>query len=135
MSLLDSIKEHEGFSKTVYNDSLNIPTIGYGFAIKDLELSEEICEKILLEKLQDLIVRVGKKFPWWSKASEPIRDVVVELCYQLGVTGFSRFKKTIDHLENRRYAKAATEMLDSKWARSDSPKRALAMSKIVKEQE
>ena len=105
------------------------------FAIKDLELSEEICEKILLEKLQDLIVRVGKKFPWWSKAPEPIRDVVVELCYQLGVTGFSRFKKTIDHLENRRYAKAATEMLDSKWARSDSPNRALAMSKIVKEQE
>ena len=38
MSLIESIKEHEGYVGVVYKDSLGIDTIGYGFAIKDLEL-------------------------------------------------------------------------------------------------
>ena len=56
---------------------------------------------------------------------------MVEMCYQLGVSGFSKFKKTIDHLENKRYGKASAEMLDSKWARQ-TPNRALELSNIIK---
>ena len=41
MCLINSIKEHEGFVAIVYKDSLGIDTIGYGFAIKDLELDPE----------------------------------------------------------------------------------------------
>ena len=47
MSLIDSIKQHEGYVGIVYKDSLGIDTIGYGFAIKDLELDEDICDIIL----------------------------------------------------------------------------------------
>ena len=39
--LIDSIKKHEGYVGIVYKDSLGIDTIGYGFAIKDLELDED----------------------------------------------------------------------------------------------
>ena len=60
--LLESIKRHEGFRDRVYDDSLGIPTIGFGFAIKDLVLDEDIAEKILLRKLEDLMLRVNKKF-------------------------------------------------------------------------
>ena len=129
--LLESIKRHEGFRDRVYDDSLGIPTIGFGFAIKDLVLDEDIAEKILLRKLEDLMLRVNKKFSWWSKSPDIVRDVVMEMCYQLGVSGFSKFKKTIDHLENRRYGKASAEMLDSKWAKQ-TPNRALELSNIIK---
>ena len=43
-NLLKSIKHHEGFVDHVYDDSLGIPTIGYGFAIKDLVLEEDLCD-------------------------------------------------------------------------------------------
>ena len=129
--LLESIKRHEGFRDRVYDDSLGIPTIGFGFAIKDLVLDEDIAEKILLRKLEDLMLRVNKKFSWWSKSPDIVRDVVMGMCYQLGVSGFSKFKKTIDHLENRRYGKASAEMLDSKWAKQ-TPNRALELSNIIK---
>ena len=53
MGLRESIKENEGYVGIVYKDSLGIDTIGYGFAIKDLELDKDICDIILERKLKD----------------------------------------------------------------------------------
>ena len=134
MSLLDRIKHHEGFRAKVYQCTEGYDTIGYGFAIKDLELNEDISEMILMQKLDNLMTRIGKTFVWWRSADSTVKDVVVEMCYQLGVSGFSKFKKTIDHLENKRYSKASAEMLDSRWAKQ-TPNRALELSNLIKELE
>ena len=131
MALLDRIKHHEGFRSKVYKCTEGYDTIGYGFAIKDLELDEDISEMILMQKLDNLMTRIGKTFVWWRSADSTVKDVVVEMCYQLGVSGFSKFKKTIDHLENKRYGKASVEMLDSKWSRQ-TPNRALELSNLIK---
>ena len=48
MSIVKSIKYHEGFKSKVYKCSEGYDTIGYGFAIKDLELDEDIAEQILI---------------------------------------------------------------------------------------
>ena len=134
MSLLDRIKHHEGFRAKVYQCTEGYDTIGYGFAIKDLELDEDISEMILMQKLDNLMTRIGKTFVWWRSADSTVKDVVVEMCYQLGVSGFSKFKKTIGHLENKRYSKASAEMLDSRWAKQ-TPNRALELSNLIKESE
>ena len=42
MELLERIKHHEGFRSRPYTCTQGHLTIGYGFAIKDLELDEEI---------------------------------------------------------------------------------------------
>ena len=135
MGLLESIKANEGFKDREYLDHLKVPTIGYGFAIKDLVLDKDICDMILERKVNDLIERINKKFDWWRSAEDEVKDVVVEMCYQLGIRGFSSFRKTIDHLKNKRYSKAAVEMLDSKWGREQTPERALRLSNIIKELE
>jgi lysozyme len=131
MSLIDSIKKNEGYVKVVYKDSLGIDTIGYGFAIKDLELDEDICDEILLRKLKDLDKKVNKKFGWFIYMPPNIKDVVIEMCYQLGVGGFSKFKKTISYLQNKQFKDASEEMLDSLWAKQ-TPNRAKSLSEIVK---
>ena len=130
-NLVDSIKKHEGYVGIVYKDSLGIDTIGYGFAIKDLELDEDICEIILERKLKDLQSRIDLKFNWYRYMPQEIKDVVMEMCYQLGVTGFSKFKKTIAYLQNKQWNDASVEMLDSLWAKQ-TPNRAKEMSDIVK---
>ena len=131
MALLERIKHHEGFRSKAYFCSENHLTIGYGFAIKDLVLDEDIAEMILMRKLDDLMSRISKTFPWWKLAEDEVKNVVVEMCYQLGVSGFSKFKKTIDHLEHKRYGKASVEMLDSKWSRQ-TPNRSIELSNIIK---
>ena len=132
MSLIESIKKHEGYVGIVYKDSLGIDTIGYGFAIKDLELDEDICEIILERKLRELETRVNLKFKWFMYMPQEIKDVVMEMCYQLGVGGVSKFKKTIAYLQNKQWEEASVEMLDSLWAKQ-TPNRAKELSNRVKE--
>ena len=131
MSLIESIKKNEGYVKMVYKDSLGIDTIGYGFAIKDLELDEDICDEILLRKLKDLEKQVNRKFGWFKYMPPNIKDVVMEMSYQLGVTGFSKFKKTIRLLKTHKFKEASIEMLDSKWA-LQTPNRAEELSLILR---
>ena len=131
MKLIDSIKQHEGYVKRVYKDSLGIDTIGYGFAIKDLELDQDICDMILDRKLKDLERMVNSKFNWYRYMPPEIKNVVIEMCYQLGVTGFSNFRKTITFLQNKQFHDASVEMLDSRWA-EQTPVRAKELSDRVK---
>ena len=119
MDLKESIKQHEGYVGIVYKDSLGIDTIGYGFAIKDLELDEDICDMILDRKLKDLESMVRLKFDWFKYMPPEIKEVVMEMCYQLGVTGVSKFKKMFKALkqEPKNYKEAADQMMDSRWAK------------------
>ena len=129
--LLESIKKHEGFVEHVYDDSLGIPTIGYGFAIKDLVLEEDLCDEILLRKLRILGRSVMSKFPFFDSLPSDCKTVLMEMCYQLGVTGVSKFKKALKAMEDGDWEKAADEMLDSKWAKQ-TPNRAKEMSDIIR---
>ena len=130
--LIDRLKISEGFRDRVYKDTLGIDTIGFGFAIKDLVLSEEISEIILKEKVEALIVRIKNKFDWFDEMPPEIQSVCVEVSYQLGLYGFSKFKKTLAHLKEKEFKHAADEMLDSLWAKQ-TPNRANMLAQIVRE--
>ena len=131
MSLLKEIKKHEGFRSTVYQCTEGYDTIGFGFAIKDLELDEDIAELILMRKLDVLQERISSKFGWFDNSPEEVKDVVTNMCYQLGLSGFSKFKKTIYLLETEQYEDASIEMLDSLWAKL-TPSRAKELSETLR---
>ena len=126
-SLIKKIKEHEGYRASVYQCTEGFDTIGYGFAIKDLKLSEEICDIILAEKLAKLQFDISNKFDWFDDSPELVKDVVTNMCYQLGLSGFSKFKQTIYYLETEQYEEASIECLDSLWAKQ-TPNRAKELS-------
>ena len=130
--LIESVKLSEGFRDKVYKCTEGFDTIGYGFAVKDLVLDEDISEMILERKLKSLIERVHKKFPFVEDLPEEAQEVVYEMCYQLGLAGFSKFKKTIQLLRLGNYKTCADEMLDSRWARQ-TPNRAKRLSNIIRE--
>ena len=131
MSLLKSIKYHEGFRSTVYQCTEGYDTIGYGFAVKDLVLDEDIAELILLRKLEKLQHRIASTFGWWYNSPKTVKNVVTNMCYQLGISGFSKFKKTIYLLETEQYEDASIEMLDSLWAKQ-TPNRAKELSEALR---
>lgn len=128
MSLIDSIKKHEGFSPVVYKCTAGYDTIGYGKRIKYLKVTEEQSLEWLKEDLDHLHYVLADKYDWFLPAEEEVKDIVMEMAYQLGVTAFSKFKMTIALLKNKDYEGASLEMLDSKWARNDTPGRALELS-------
>ena len=99
MSLLENIKESEGFRNRVYKCTEGYDTIGYGFAVKDLVMDKDIADMILERKVAELRLRVEQKFPFIDSMPESVQDVMIEMCFQLGVSGFSKFKKTISQLQ------------------------------------
>ena len=131
--LLENIKKHEGFVEHVYDDSLGIPTIGYGFAIKDLILDEDIAEEILIRKLEKLKRNATARFKWLEDMPVEVQEVILNMCYQLGVTGTSKFRKAISALQEGDWEEAANEMLDSLWARQ-TPNRAKELSDTIRNQ-
>jgi len=128
--LVKSIKRHEAFRGKVYEDSLGYPTIGDGLAIKDLVLSVGVADMILKEKLLQLIAEIRERFNWFHYMPEQIQNVIIEMCYQMGIGGFMTFPKTIGCFQTRQWKEAAREMLDSTWHKQ-TPKRAEELAGLV----
>ena len=129
--LIKAVKLSEGFRDKVYKDTLGIDTIGYGFAIKDLILDEDICDMILERKLEVLVKKVNDRFKFIENLPEEAREVVYEMAYQMGVSGVSKFKRFLQALEEKDYGGAAIEMLDSRWSKQ-TPNRAKRLSDTIK---
>ena len=132
MALIDVIKKHEGFSPVVYQCTAGYDTIGYGQRVKYLKVTQEQAEEWLLEELQNLKYILADKYDWFLPAPQEVQDIVMNMNYQLGVSAFSKFKKTIKYIKVKDYKSASTEMLDSKWARDDTPRRAKELSDRMK---
>ena len=128
---VDLIKRHEGYRPKVYKDHLGFETIGIGFKVSELYLDEEICDRILVQKLSSLELRITQKFDWYANSHSIVKSVVLNMCYQMGLSGFSKFKKTIKLLSEGELYKASIEMLDSKWAKVQTPERAKELSRLL----
>ena len=137
---LDNLKEmivkHEGHEPRVYKCSNGFDTIGYGFAIKDLWFDKEICDFILDKKIKGILGRISADEDdwdtWFWDKPQGVKEVLVNMIYQMGFSGVRKFKKTIKYIREDKLLLAGEEMLDSKWARSDSPNRAKELSDIIK---
>ncbi len=133
--LLESVKKHEGYRNKVYLDTLGKRTVGVGhlcvedFWEDDKEYEEKFLMTILEHDLQSAIK--GAKDLMQEHGcmdiDELAEEIIIEMVFQLGKTGVSKFRNMWKHLSALEYASAASEMLDSRWAKQ-TPNRAEAMS-------
>lgn len=137
--LKERIKQHEGFRRTVYLDSLGKRTVGYGHLCVedhwedgkkyDKEYLDEIFDKDFqnaADQCEDLCNDYELELP------ETITDVLIEMIFQLGIGNVMKFKKMIAALQEQDFETASLEMLDSRWA-TQTPSRAEKLSLIVKD--
>lgn len=128
--LKDMITEHEGKRLDLYQDTEEIYTIGVGHNLEAKGISEAVCDLMLEEDINEAI-NDADTFRWFEDLNDPRRAVVVDMIFNLGLTRFSKFKKTIQFLEHGHYQSAAKEMLDSKWA-DQVGRRAIRLSEIMR---
>ena len=126
MSLIASVKTHEGLKLQVYKCPANRLTIGYGRNLDDRGISREEAEMLLLNDLETS-TKEAKKFEFYENLTSNRQDVIVEMIFNLGLTRFKKFKKTIGYINQANYSAAADEMLDSRWAKQVG-QRALTLS-------
>ena len=139
MSYVNIIAFEEGYRAKPYLDSLGYPTFGYGIKLTNKNVSIDNFECSIPEPVAKLWLAVHArdeeeklcKFTWFIDQSKDVQDVLISMSYQLGIHGLLRFKKMIVALSINDMETAATEALDSKWARSDSPKRASRHARVI----
>ena len=132
--LLQSVKKHEGYRNKVYLDSLGKRTVGVGhlcvedFWVDDREYPEDMLMNILKDDLKNAIQGAERLLKDCHILDSLAREIIIEMVFQLGETGVSKFKNMLKALkEGPDYKTAAIEMLDSRWAKQ-TPNRAKKMS-------
>ena len=131
--LLQSVKKHEGYRNKVYLDTLGKRTVGVGhlcvedFWEDDKEYDEEFLMNILKDDLKNAIEGAERLLKGCRILDSLAKEIIIEMVFQLGETGVSKFKNMIKALKIPDYQTAAIEMLDSKWAKQ-TPERAAGMS-------
>ena len=133
--LLKSVKAHEGYRNKVYLDSLGKRTVGVGhLCVEDhwednKEYSEKYLMKVLKDDLKNAIQGAERLCSKCPDLDDLAKETIIEMVFQLGETGVSKFKNMWKALQQNppSYSVAATEMLDSRWAKQ-TPNRAKEMS-------
>ena len=131
--LLQSVKKHEGYRNKVYKDTLGKRTVGVGhLCVEDFwednkEYEEKFLMTILEHDLQTAIKGSDRLLRDCPVLDDLAKEIIIEMVFQLGETGVSKFKNMIKALKIPDYQTAAIEMLDSRWAKQ-TPERAASMS-------
>ena len=137
--LLASVKKHEGYRNKVYLDTLGKRTVGVGhlcvedFWEDDKEYEEKFLMTILEHDLSDAIKGANDLMAenGCMDMNEKAHELIIEMVFQLGKTGVSKFRNMWKALSTLDYSTAAEQMLDSRWAKQ-TPNRANGMADIMR---
>ena len=132
--LIAMIAEDEGFKSLPYVDTEGHLTIGMGFNLDTIPMPKTVglywCG-VILDNLQYRLSSspaVGQTF---NRLCKQRRWAILNMAYQMGVAGVSRFLDMWKCLDNADYEGAAAAALDSLWHKQ-TPKRAERIAKIIR---
>jgi lysozyme len=118
--LTKQLRRDEGEVLTAYVDTLGYTTIGVGRLIdkrKGGGITAEESAYLLANDIRSKTAAVIKALPW-AEHLEPARlGVLVNMAFQLGITGLLGFKTTLALVQGGNYDRAAEGMAESLWAK------------------
>ena len=122
------IKNNEGYSNKAYKDQLGFLTIGYGHLIKSNEskylknfYSKKYLENLFDDDFNKALVKYNKLF-FKKNHGQKEKELLIEMLFQLGDKGVSKFVKMLSHIEKKQKFMTCLEMLNSLWYKQ-TPKR------------
>jgi len=127
-ALIERIAKNEGFRSKVYKCSEGVDTFGHGLTY----ITEEESLHIVAGRVPKKHLKLLDKLDWYKDLPPMVKEVLIEMTYQMGTSGMLKFKKMIANMKEKNWKGAATEMLDSRWAKQ-TPNRANRLADIVRE--
>lgn len=113
--LQKSLIKHEALKTKPYKCTADKLTIGVGRNLDDVGITEDEAIYLLKNDIDRCVSDVGRNIPEWKKHNECRQNVLVELCFNIGINRMLGFKKMLAALQKNDYATAADEMQNSRW--------------------
>jgi lysozyme len=141
------IRKHEGCSLIPYKCPAGFKTIGWGWNFDSNPLPEdvseymhdngkitaEMAERLLTISLERSVADARKLYKNFDEASENRQVALASMLFQMGATTMSGFVDTNPMIRRGEWDAAADNLLKSKWARKDTPKRAKEVIKLLRD--
>jgi len=149
IGVIDYLKGNEGFRKDIFLDTKDVRTIGFGFNIDDPVTAKFLPDDVLsgkrpLEKVEareilnkrtDLAIADAQRFMGgqenFQNLSGSQKKAIIDMAYNLGLTSLNKFVELRKALFQGDKLRAKEEVLDSKYARTDVPSRALQNANLM----
>lgn len=84
--------------------------------------------------IYNCINQLNKKLKWFESSPEELKEVLINMCFNMGIKSLLTFRNTLYHMSVGQYKKASVNMLKSKWARQVKG-RAVRLAERVKKLE
>ena len=122
-------KEFEGFRNKVYSCPAGKLTIGYGTNLEARGLTEGEASYLLMNDV--MLIEENLKAHHLIFENVKINAVLIDMAYQMGVSGLLKFKNMLASIRSGDYQDAAEHLLDSNYAKQ-TPSRAEANATVLR---
>jgi lysozyme len=111
------LTRHEGLRLKAYRDTVGKLTIGVGRNLDDVGITDHEAAYLLSGDIDRAVRGLFARYPAWFPKLDPVRQaVLVNMAFNLGLTGLAGFRRTLDCVARGQYGEASDAMLESKWA-------------------
>lgn len=124
------IKKHEGKRLYPYKCTANKMSIGFGRNLDDMGISDDEATYLLSNDIKRVVSELSNR-AWFDGQNQARKVVLIDMCFNLGISRLLLFKRMISALKNKDYKIASKEMLNSRWA-NQVGNRATLLSDIMK---
>lgn len=122
-NLIPDLERDEGLKLFAYPDPLSGGepfTVGYGHTGNvhpGTVWTLTQAQQMLAADVAHTEAALDAQLPWWRQLDDPRQDVLVNMSFNIGVTGVCQFRNTLAAVKAGQWAQAAAGMLNSEWAR------------------
>lgn len=131
MNVLELIKQNEGLRLDLYKCPADRWTVGYGRNLEARGITKDEAQ-LMLENDVEYFYRRLEKFPAFLKCNENRQAVLIDMAFNMGMSGIRKFKMMWAAISLENWQGAAIQILDSKYAREDVPERAARNAEIMR---
>lgn len=145
--IIRRLEFHEGCRLMPYRCPAGKLTIGIGRCIDTNPFTKEELKAIgdwksgitknaaymlLRNDINRCIEELKKTFNFFKNLDLERQYALLDMCFQLGIGGLSKFKKMLEAMKFGKWQKASEECLNSEYARQ-TPKRAKRIARLIRE--
>lgn len=107
----------EGLELKPYRCSADKLTIGVGRNIQEVGITKEEAMVMLENDIARVAGECTRAFDWFLDLTPIRKEAIINLVFNMGLSKFKQFKKTIAFIEAGDWERAGAELLDSNYAR------------------
>lgn len=130
MDIKELLTLHEGLELKAYKCTAGKITIGVGRNVEELGITHDEAMYLLSNDIQRVEKELEANVSCFGGLSGVRKAVLVDMCFNLGISRFLQFKNFLAALSDGNFSLAGAEMLDSRWA-AQVKGRALTLSKMM----